>query len=269
MLRFPLVLSMVCLCGGLQAQTKPIGWIISESAIEKLNGAGAGDLARRWFNNPGTFLLNSKSEDWAATPTANFSSAAKIKEALEKGQVDARIKAVLYDNEAWKFTPDEEKRDVEHIERSEKLAAEAVHRSGRILVATPATDLTSVLSPQVKQNRYDEFLRLGIARAAARYADVYEIQAQGSEANLELFTHFVKEGAAQARSANPKVRVFAGLSTNPSGKRVTADNLLKAIQATRGFVDGYWLNIPAGGAHCPRCGEAQPQVAVEMLKRLE
>ena len=31
-------------------------------------------------------------------------------------------------------------------------------------------------------------------------------------------------------------------------------------------VAGYWLNIPRGGAACPKCGEPQPQVAVELLK---
>jgi hypothetical protein len=116
--------------------------------------------------------------------------------------------------------------------------------------------------------RYDEYVRLGIARSAARYADVYEIQAQSSEANLELYTRFVKAAAAQAREANPKVQVFAGLSTNPSGKQVTSQQLYDAVQATRGEVDGYWLNIPAGGAYCPKCGEPQPQVAVELLRRL-
>ena len=66
--------------------------------------------------------------------------------------------------------------------------------------------------------------------------------------------------AAQAREANPRVRIFAGLSTNPSGKPVTGKQLYGAVQATRDDVEGYWLNIPGGGAYCPKCGQPQPQV---------
>jgi hypothetical protein len=205
-------------------------------------------------------------EGWRCTPTATFTSYPAVKQALEEGQVPADVKAIIYDNESWKFTPAEEQHD---LDRFEKLVADVIHRFGRTFIATPAADLVPVLSPSVqKGGRYDEYLRLGIAKSAARFADVYEIQAQGSEDNLELYTRFVKGAAAQARAANPKVLVFAGLSTNPSGKKVTAQHLYDAVQATRAFVDGYWLNIPAGGAYCPRCGEAQPQVAVELLRLL-
>ncbi len=37
-----------------------------------------------------------------------------------------------------------------------------------------------MLDPSGK-NVYQDFLNLGIAREAARYADIYEIQAQGSD----------------------------------------------------------------------------------------
>ena len=74
--------------------------------------------------------------------------------------------------------------------------------------------------------------------------------------------------ATQARGVNPKVLVFGGLSTNPSGKKVTARQLYEAVDATRGDVDAYWLNIPGGGAWCPKRGEPQPQVAVELLHLL-
>ncbi|MVU77410.1 hypothetical protein GPX89_09135 [Nocardia sp. ET3-3] len=62
--------------------------------------------------------------------------------------------------------------------------------------------------------------------------------------------------------------VLAGLSTNPSGQTVTADQVHAALDATRSFVDGYWLNIPQAGTACPRCGTAQPQVAVTLLRQL-
>jgi hypothetical protein len=61
------------------------------------------------------------------------------------------------------------------------------------LIATPATDLVQTLAPGTPTGRrYVEFLRLGIAAAAARYADVYEVQAQGSEADLSEHIKFVR-----------------------------------------------------------------------------
>jgi hypothetical protein len=227
-------------------------WMISISATHHLDGVDpTGALSRSFFENPGNFVMNGKygskgfPAGWKCAPTDTFASYAALQEAFAKGEVPAEVKAVIYDNESWKFTPAEEQHD---LDRFEKLAAEAVHRAGRMFIATPAADLVPVLSPSVqKGGRYDEYLKLGIARSAARYADVYEIQAQGSEDNLELYARFVRGAAAQAREANAKVLVFAGLSTNPSGKKVTAEQLYEAVQATRGVLDGYWLNIPGGG----------------------
>jgi len=251
-----------------------IRWMISKSAIGHLNRVDpSGKLGLRFFMSPGNFIMNGGKgasdfpEGWKATPTATFPSYAALKAALEGEKLPAQVKAIIYDNESWKFTPQEEQLD---LDRFERLAAEAIHQHGRLLIATPAADLVPVLNPKIERGkRYDEYLRLGIAHWAARYADVYEIQAQGSLDNPPLYIRFVKAAAAQAREANPKVQVFAGLSTNPSGKKVTADQLYQAVQATRGDVAGYWLNIPAGGPSCPKGGEPQPQVAVELLKKLQ
>jgi hypothetical protein len=97
---------------------------------------------------------------------------------------------------------------------------------------------------------------------------VFVIQAQGSERNIRVYTDFVGQAAAQARSANPNVIVLAGISTNPSGQRVTADHILGAIAATRDSVDGYWFNIPQPSDYCPRCSEFRPDIATEVLRRL-
>jgi hypothetical protein len=72
-----------------------------------------------------------------------------------------------------------------------------------------------------------------------------------------------------ATPATTLTRVLApGLSTNPSGSSVTADQLKAAITATHTLVDGYWLDIPAAGTAWPRCGQARPQVAIDRLRSL-
>src|SRR5262249_60974464 len=69
---------------------------------------------------------------------------------------------------------------------------------------------------------------------------------------------FARHGAEYARQVHPHVVVLAGISTQPSGQQVTADDILRAIAATRYFVDGYWFNIPAPSEYCPRCTQFRP-----------
>ncbi len=269
---WPLLLPAM-LCAQPAPKLPALRWMISVSALRHLREVNpTARLDLPFFASPDNFVMNGVKgaqgfpEGFRCLPTATYPSYAALQKALQNGELPAEVKAVIYDNESWNFTPSGEQHD---LPRFEKLAAEAVHGSGRMLIATPAADLVPVLSPSIERgNRYDEYLRLGIAGMAARWADVYEVQAQGCENNLALYTRFVRAAAAQAREANPKIRVFAGLSTNPSGKQVTARQLFDAIAATRDVIDGYWLNIPGGGAYCPKCGAPQPQVAEDLLRIL-
>jgi hypothetical protein len=120
----------------------------------------------------------------------------------------------------------------------------------------------------VKTNLYAAYLKLGLAAGAARYSDVIDIQAQGAITNRTTYKQFVQAAAAQARKASPRVRVIAGLSTNPSGQHVTPAEFSAAFYAVRPYVDGYWLNIPSGGSFCPKCGIPRPRVAVPLLHAL-
>ena len=197
----------------------------------------------------------------------SFTSYRAMKRAFDSGSIGPEVRAILYDNEAWQFTPPEEQ--VNHASYA-RMAAELVHAHGLLFVATPAANLAKVLSggAAAAGQRYDAFIRLNIAADEARYADVIDIQAQGSERDVQKFSSFVKAAAAQARSANPKVLVFAGISTNPSGQRVTSDDVLQAVEATRNVVDGYWFNVPQPSQYCPNCSEFRPDIAIDVLRRL-
>ena len=96
--------------------------------------------------------------------------------------------------------------------------------------------------------------------------DVLEIQGQSLERSTSTYAEFVREAAAQARAANPRVAILAGLSTNPPGAPVTSQQLTAAIHATRGIVDGYWLNIPGRGPRCPTCNSPRPDVGRAALR---
>ena len=81
-----------------------------------------------------------------------------------------------------------------------------------------------------------------------------------------LYEHGL-EGAPEVILTS-KVMVLAGVSTQPSGQIVTADDILRAIDATREFVDGYWFNIPEPSEYSPAVTEFRPDIAVEVFRQL-
>jgi hypothetical protein len=242
-------------------------WIINGPAVATLV---QDPTAQRFFENAAPFVIQRKTDPtalpplWRAKVIRSFTSYAAMSRALSGGGIDAGVRGILYDNEHWKFTPDQEQRG--HAEYT-RMAAELVHRHGLLFIAAPAVDLTQVLAPGPAK-RYDAYIGAGLARDAARYADVYEIQAQGSEKDVDKYASFVRAAAQQAREANPKVMVLAGLSTNPGGQSVTAQDVLAAIAATRSSLDGYWFNIPRPSEYCPRCNDFRPDIAIDVFKRL-
>jgi hypothetical protein len=249
------------------AVRKPIRWLLAPQGIAAL---AADAEASRLLDNTQPFVRSGRNAvaippRWNAIPFESFTSFVAIKDALERGTLIPGVEGVMYDNEGWQFTPGEEQQNPAKYER---LAADLVHSHGLLFLAAPAVDLVAVLAPQSRGSRYDTYLQLGIAAHAARYADVIDIQAQGAERDTGVYENFVRRAAAQARGTNPDVLVLAGVSTNPSGQKVTADDILRAIAATRDSVDGYWLNIPQPGEKCPRCNEFRPDIAIEVLHRL-
>jgi hypothetical protein len=198
-----------------------------------------------------------------ATPVVTFGSVAELGAAVAGNRLPAGTRAVLYDPEAWSFTPPAEQRDpVQAATR----AAELAHAHGLRIIVAPALSLTTVVAPGGSGPRWQQFLSLHLAARIARVADIVELQAQSLERSPATYAAFVREAAAQARSARPGVTVLAGLSTNPPGPVVASQQLTAAIQATWPTVDGYWLNIPGSGPRCPTCHPARPDVGIETLR---
>lgn len=206
-----------------------------------------------------------------ARAVVTFSSAATLVEAVRSGQVPPDAYGVLYDPEAWAFTPAGEQRDPV---TAASRAAQAAHGKGLKLVVTPALNLTSVLGSGSGSGsgsgrsgpRWQQFLDLRLIAHLAQVADVVELQAQSLERDTAAYTSFVRQAAAQARAARAGVTVLAGLSSNPPGPPVTSQHLADVIRATRSLVDGYWLNIPGQGARCPNCSPPAPGVAQQALQ---
>lgn len=248
--------------------TRGLHWIVSSGSLWRSREALPLDLQRKVFDSTCTFLLIGAHpipayRDWRVIRTG----AAPRLDQVARLADERSLTAVLYDPEAWSLTPRDEQR---YPAAATCKAGALVHAQGKLFIATPATDLVRVIAPAWARNanQYRTFVRLGLAGRIARCADIYEIQAQGSEADTEKFAAFVREEARQVRAVNPQAIVIAGLSTNPTGHRVTAQELVAAARSVRGVVDGFWLNIPAGGKYCPSCGTPQPQVARRLLLSL-
>jgi len=198
-----------------------------------------------------------------AVPTVTFSAAGTLASAVTRRQLPAGTRAVLYDPEAWAFTPAADQRDPAGAAARAARVARARHL--KIIIA-PALNLTTVLRPGGARPRWRQFLDLRLPAEFARHADILEIQAQSLERDTRVYADFVTAAAEQARAANPRVIVLAGLSTNPPGAPVDSQQLVAAIQATRRSVNGYWLNIPGPGPRCPTCNPARPHVGVMTLR---
>jgi len=201
----------------------------------------------------------------AATPVVTFSSVSSLRGALAGDALPAGTAAVLYDPEAWPYTPRSEQRDPASAAAQ---AARLAHAHGLKLIVAPALNLTTVLRPASSAPHWRTFLDLGIAGSVARVADEVELQAQSLERDPAMYTAFVRAAAAQARSAHPGVTVLAGLSTNPPGAPVDSGQLTDAVRQSRADVQGYWLNIPGNGPRCPACGATRPSVGAAVLSNV-
>ncbi len=172
---------------------------------------------------------------------------------------------MLYDPEAWSFTPRAEQLDPAS---AAQRARDVAHAHGLSLIVAPALNLTTLHPDPAGGPRWKQFLRLGLSLtdSEAKVTDVLEIQAQSLERSTSTYAEFVRDAAAQARAANPRVAILAGLSTNPPGSPVTSQQLTAVIHATSGIVDGYWLNIPGRGPRCPTCNSPRPNVGRAALR---
>ncbi len=198
-------------------------------------------------------------------PVMTFSAIAGLRGALDDGQLPAGTRAVLYDPEAWPFTPLAEQRDPV---RAAAQAAGLARARGLKLIVAPALNLTTVMKPGSGVPRWQAFLDLGLACSMASVADAVELQAQSLERDASTYAAFVAAAAAQARAADAAVDVLAGLSTNPPGAAVTSHQLAAAIQASQPLVDGYWLNIPGRGPRCPTCNPPRPDIGAGVLGKV-
>jgi hypothetical protein len=230
-------------------------WLIGTSGITKLEQLAGSAAVARYFDGPQTTVITpstipSSLASWHVIFALDTRSLAEVRSGVNG--LSPRISAILYDPEAWSFTPVAEQ---SNVGAATAQAASMAHAAGRKLIVTPATDLT----------KRGMFIQSDDLAKVAASADLVEIQAQGMERDPATYAAFVGRAVSQIRSANPGVMIYAGLSTNPAGAPVTVTELLLDVRLTSFELSGYWLNIPSQSRFCPTCGQAQPQIALRLL----
>jgi len=240
-------------------------WLVAASGLEKMASVAGQDYVRRYFDSPNvTVIAPSVVPAWLAGWRVTFADDVKsvgtFNRLVSNGPSQ---RSVLFDPEHWSFTPLSEQANP--LATASAVASKAQALDVKVISA-PAANLAEVIAPGA--NIWNAYLSSGIVAAYAKYSSAIDIQAQGLEGQPSVYREFVDRAAAMARQANPNVVIYAGISTNPSGQQVSAATIVGDIEATRDVVSGYWLNVPSGGVACPRCGVAEPQVAVSVVDRL-
>jgi hypothetical protein len=124
--------------------------------------------------------------------------------------------------------------------------ADLAHQHGLKVIETPARDLMSVPGGacirRSGQTNDQAYLACHIPQAA-RYADIYEIQAQADQSSTSGYARFVRAAQHQALAANRHLVLLAGLTTDRGG---SAAQILACWKASKKLVTGYWMNTNPG-----------------------
>jgi hypothetical protein len=241
-------------CSGSDAV--PTLWVVQGGWYAQLHSR-APILAERLFASPDAVILGAVPGSPRPIRAFAFASYADFAELIATSpDWFADMDTVMYDLERWRASPLEEQQDpATYFRRFAELARAHELR----VIITPHQSLMStpggVCTANPGEPETDAYVRCEIAVHAALAADVVETQAQGMQDRPEDYRDFVEATAAQARAANPDVRVIAGLSVRREAHEGT---LLDAWSAVRGIVDGYYLSIKQG----------QVDKAVSFLQRL-
>jgi hypothetical protein len=257
---------------GAGASAPDITWLINAHAITLLRQAGANSsLLDEAFGDAHSYVPGKPSPGSLGMPTATYYSYADIKTAFSKGALPGPYRAVLLDMEHWDATPTTEQ---DSPAKYEQLAAQLAHSHSvdgnrMLFITAPAVDLVRArCACSTGSSARQQYLDWDFAGGAARYADVFDVQAQNDERDVPSYDSFVSKAAQQARTANRHVTVLAGLSTDNGSQEVYGYQLTNAYHAVQDEVAGYWLNIPGPSTQCPSCGGPWPGPALTLLQNI-
>lgn len=186
-------------------------------------------------------------------PTVYFNSYDKFASALSNNKISTSVKAAIFDDSS--DTPStvvptvEAKSPYLYDQKFSSLA----HQHGMVSMCD-----------------YILGKRIGSKIGEAPPCDVALLNySQQSERSASKYKSVVSSAIETIRKTNPNMPVIVGLSTNPRGPVITANELLSSINATLSQVNGYWISIPnSGGVGCPDCSQQNPSLLPTILEQL-
>jgi hypothetical protein len=217
--------------------------------LEALTGSNVNQLVRghprlrSFFDHRRVYPLGNPAGDQLqavgvprATPTLIYQSYARFASDVTAGRIDPRVRAVAYDPEHWALTP-----------LAEQIAPDLAAAHGYQTILTPARDLMmlgrAACHASAGERLDHAYLRCRIPAAAAGDADIVEVQSQVDEFHPNRYRLLLSGAAAQARAANPSVRVLAGVSTHPPAGAARWRVMVRSARIAAGQADGLWVNI--------------------------
>jgi hypothetical protein len=236
-------------------------WMIEDDALHLLEPLMPATELNYFFNNPNTFEIGAGRLMPDAVQTIDFQDYSVEENDIANHRYAG---AALYDLENWSFSPLIQQ---ENPASYQQIAAQEAQTAGLTAIESPALDLLSV-DGKGAEPYWKQYLQDGFAADAARYSNVYEIQAQSLELSPSKYISFVTEAAEQARAANPHVEIIAGLSTYSANGSVTGAELYQDAMGVASSVNGFWLNIPGVSAYSPGVTRADPTVAAAFLNEI-
>ncbi|MDE2106090.1 MAG: hypothetical protein KGL39_53200 [Patescibacteria group bacterium] len=242
-------------------------WMISSSAYGLLSSSTSGQaLAQKFFDSSRSIIVvgSRNTQSYGGASLAFYFTGFADFKAKTSIAATSGAEYAVFDDENWKYTPPAEQKNTDlYFQKFSNLA----QQYGLKVIASPSPDLANAL-PRKTSYLYSDYLSDTIAGSAAKWSDVFDIQAQGLQSDPQKYASFVAAVAQQVKKINPGIEVIASLSTNPSSHAISPQTLLDDVRLTAGTVDGYWLNIPQKSA-CPSCGATDPQAAVRLLSLIE
>jgi hypothetical protein len=240
---------------------------MSARVLDELRANDSGHAVTDLLNSPTTFVTvtgpTNIPPDWKVTPTQSFTSSADLIEAVNGNKLIAGVHTLLLDIERWKLTPiGEQNRPVDAYAKAYSVA----HAHNLRLIATPAIDLGDPTAKKLHKAPWQAYLDdLKLPERISAHADVFEVQSQSQEEHPDRFADMLAKAKAQVDQANSKAVFFGGVSTNPDGRTVTAEQMVDAVRATQGTVTRYWLNDPEHSTACESCNGPHAAEALRFL----
>lgn len=222
-----------------------VRWIFYKEDFNHLN-AKVPALINRILAGPATYVLEHRAGGPPlprnVIPAEMFFSSAALQAAINHHRVIPGVKFVVDDLEDVGAAPTAERRNPIPAMKGFARAADS---GGYQPVLIPGRDLMLVSGAMCAKQRghtiSQSYLHCGLPAAAA-YAPIYVIQSAAVETNLPALRQLVRQAAAQARKANPRVIIFATLSVSPNGIFAPYTAVVQAARAIRPYVQGFEMN---------------------------